>query len=212
MDVPGVRGHDRLTRILCGVARNPGAPPAVLRRLVRLPAAARVAARHRTDLTDELTDTIIGLADPESAVALARNPRAPVAVRWRLAGHRNPAVRETVAGPLLPLTLFKRLAADPDTGVRRSVAGHDRTPAEVHLRLAADPEPSVRRAVAERWQSAPEPVRRALLTDPNPAVRAAALSVRHAPPPADLHGPLLADPATRHLVVPYVELTGTLAA
>ncbi|MET0415280.1 MAG: hypothetical protein ABW022_04590 [Actinoplanes sp.] len=212
MDLPGVRGHDRLTRILCGVARNPSAPPEVVRRLLRLPVTARVVARHRPDLTGEQTDAILALGDVESAVALASNQQSPLPVRWRLAAHPDPRVRSAVAGPALPVTLFKRLAADPDTAVRCSVAGHDRTPDDVHLRLALDPAPQVRQAVAERWRRAPEPVRRALLTDPHPGVRAAALSPGHPAPPPDLHAPLLADEATRHLMVPHVELTDALAA
>ena len=132
MDVPGVRGHDRLTR------------------------------------TDELTDTIIGLADPESAVALARNPRAPVAVRWRLAGHGNPAVPETAAGPLalhgrdLLMSLVAQLLDDPELEIRRAAARHPNVPLKRLPSLLTGAAP----AMPATWFPPPGPVRP--LTRPPP--------------------------------------------
>ncbi|MFF5447094.1 hypothetical protein [Streptomyces sp. NPDC012888] len=67
---------------------------------------------------------------------------------------------------------------------------------------SADPNPKVRATLAQWWTSAPEPVRRLLLTDPDDSVRTGACAtcfrrIPHPVPPADLVPDLLADPVTR---------------
>lgn len=220
--MPVVRDEKRLTQILCGLARNPLMPTDVVWRLIRLPAAARQVAWRRDDISEDLARAIVDLGDVEAAECLGHNDRIPVSVRWLLAAHVEPAVRASAAryalpervppGREVPAALLEHLADDPDPQVRARVAEHRSTPEKIRARLAGDPDPTVRATIAEWWKQAPEPVHRALLTDANTRVRAAALSLRHPPPPPDLHAGLLADEATRDRVVPHIRLSTELAA
>jgi hypothetical protein len=221
MQLPVISDPARRGRILCGIARNPAAPPAVVLWLIGIPEPAKQIAWRRTDLTDDLADTIISIGNAELAEYLGHNDRVPTSVRWRLAAHAEPKVRAAAArhtppenvtpGCEVPGALLEHLADDGDASVRAQVAEHTSTPDHSRAVLAADPDPEVRKTVAQWWTQAPEPVRRALLTDPDPHVRVAAITPWHPPPPPDLHDRLLADPATRAAVAPYVTLTNDLA-
>lgn len=218
--MPVIQDSKRLTRILCGVARNPSVPADVVWRLIRLPAAARevgsVATSPKSSLVPSWTSAMSRRRSTSDT-----NDRIPVSVRWLLAAHAEPEVRASAArhalpelvppGHEVPAALLEHLADDPDPQVRTCVAEHSTTPEEVRARLASDPDPTVRATIAQRWTQAPEPARRVLLTDADARVRAAALSLRRLPPPADLHAALLADEATCHLVVPHIRLSPELA-
>ncbi|MFK0252032.1 hypothetical protein [Streptomyces sp. NPDC090445] len=109
----------------------------------------------------------------------------------------------------LPPTVTALLAAHTDPAVRTALAKNPALSAELAGAMAADQDGRVRKAVAERTEAPPEDALRMLLTDPDPEVRAAACRHR---PPGDLHGPLLADPATRRHVVPFLDLDPDTAA
>ncbi|MFB7945734.1 hypothetical protein ACFC6L_12515 [Kitasatospora phosalacinea] len=186
--------------LLAGLAENPALPADLVDRLV--------AARHRAhelakrpDLTEAQLDALI--AHDAHAVALSRH--LPKPVRRRLAAHPDPSVRTALvisAAPDEDPDLFERFATDPAPKVRKQLAQSDRTPTDLRAGLAHDPDPDVRAALAQWWTTAPEPVRRTLLTDPEGSVRAAACAtyfrrLPHPVPPADLVPALLADPLTR---------------
>ncbi|MCF3106108.1 hypothetical protein IPZ58_31735 [Streptomyces roseoverticillatus] len=203
-----------LGMVLEGLARNPALPPALLRRLLARPSAARdEALMWRTDLTEELAGEIIALGDATLTHSLACNRDIPAEVKRTLAAAPDPAVRSALAAHEegMPPELFGRFVSDPAPEVREEAAMNDGTPDDLRARLAHDPHPKVRAALGQFWTDAPEAVRRSLLTDPDPTVRAAACATyfRGGPPPAppaDLHPALLADPVTRAGVVRHLTL------
>lgn len=211
----------RTRHVLRGLARNPAAPPDVLRRLAGAPEAAAELARWRRDLSDDLIEILLAAGTPAIAEELVRNEAVGTALRWRLAAHPDPVVRAAVprrfapgrVGPGCEVSpaLLEHLSRDPDAAVRAAVAAHDDAPVSVRVALAGDPDAGVREAVARWWPDPPEDVLRRLLTDAEPAVRASCL-LRTAVPPKDLHPVLLADPLSRNRVVQHLELTPELAA
>ncbi|MFJ4679909.1 hypothetical protein [Kitasatospora sp. NPDC088783] len=194
--------------ILTGLSENPALPADLLDRLIADPYPPHQLFR-RPDLTEPQLDALI----ERDAHGTALNRHLPEHVRHRLAGHPDPDVRAAlvVSAAADERELFERLAADPAPEVRQKLAESDRTPADLRARLAHDPDPDVRAALGQYWTTAPEPVRRTLLTDPEDSVRAAACAryFRHLPhpvPPADLVPALLADPLTRAGAVPHADL------
>ncbi|MFE1787796.1 hypothetical protein ACFW7J_05190 [Streptomyces sp. NPDC059525] len=151
---------------------------------------------------------------PYALYGLARTRALSEEIAARLAADPDPDVRaeranwEGAAGGRHGL-----FAADPEATVRIALARNPGLSPELTARLGADTDPAVREAVARREEAPAEDLHRALLADPEPKVRVAACRHR---PPADLHGALLADPATRHHVVPFLDLdpetAGQLAA
>ncbi|MEU2448695.1 hypothetical protein ABZ605_01320 [Streptomyces sp. NPDC012765] len=158
----------------------------------------------RPDLSDDVIAEIIAMDDHWLTHSLALNRRLPQAFRMMLAEHPDPAIRRAVAVAAdgAPRVLFERLLGDADPQVREHLAESDHVPADLRARLAADENPKVRATLAQWWTTAPEPVRRMLLTDPDDSVRAAACAtyfrrIPHPVPPVDLVPELLADPVTR---------------
>ncbi|MEV0416120.1 hypothetical protein AB0I68_36545 [Streptomyces sp. NPDC050448] len=158
----------------------------------------------RPDLSDDMITEIIATDDLWLTHSLALNRSLPHAFRMMLAEHPDPAIRRavTVGAGDAPRELFERLLDDADSQVREHLAESDHVPADLRARLAADSDPKVRATLAQWWTTAPEPVRRLLLTDPDGSVRAGACAtyfrrVPHPVPPADLVPALLADPVTR---------------
>ncbi|GLW72543.1 hypothetical protein Kpho02_48420 [Kitasatospora phosalacinea] len=186
---------------LGGLAENPVLPADLVDRLVAAPHRSYTLAK-RPDLTEAQLDVLIA----RNAHAVALNRHLPPQVRRRLAAHPDPSVRTALIVSATDSDedreLFERFATDPAPEVRKQLAESDRTPADLRTRLAHDPDPEVRATLAQWWTTAPEPVRRALLTDPEDSVRAAACAtyfprLPHPVPPADLLPALLADPLTR---------------
>ncbi|MFD7734641.1 hypothetical protein ACFV6F_30200 [Kitasatospora phosalacinea] len=186
---------------LAGLAENPALPADLVDRLLAAP-HHRYALARRPDLTEPQLAALID----RDAHAVALNRHLPPQLRRRLAAHPDPSVRVALIVSATDSDedrdLFERFAADPAPGVRKELAESDRTPADLRARLAHDPDPDVRAALAQWWTTAPEPVRRTLLTDPEGSVRAAACAtyfrrLPHPVPPADLVPALLADPLTR---------------
>ncbi|HZM82179.1 MAG TPA: hypothetical protein VFC19_41195 [Candidatus Limnocylindrales bacterium] len=68
----------------------------------------------------------------------------------------------------------------------------------------------MRAVVARRRSNGPSDVHVALLKDPHPDV-SSAVTFWEQPPPADMTDELLADPATRAQVLPFLDLTSELA-
>ncbi|MFJ2821544.1 hypothetical protein ACIO7M_10560 [Streptomyces toxytricini] len=192
-----------LDEVVDGLARNPALPPELVHRLLGCrKGLGRVA--KRPDLSDGLIAEILAADDHWLTHSLALNRSLPQAVRMVLAEHPDPAIRTAVviAADGAPRELFERLLDDPDPQVREHLAASDHVPADLRARLATDPSAHVRATLAQGWTTAPEPVRRLLLTDPDDSVRAGACAIYfrrtpHPVPPPDLLPRLLADPVTR---------------
>ncbi|KOG54648.1 hypothetical protein ADK75_13510 [Streptomyces virginiae] len=192
-----------LDGVVDGLARNPSLPSELVRRLLGHRKGFGEVAK-RPDLSDDVIAEIIAMDDHWLTHSLALNRRLPQAFRMMLAEHPDPAIRRAVAVAAdgAPRVLFERLLGDADPQVRQHLAESDHVPADLRARLAADENPKVRATLAQWWTTAPEPVRRMLLTDPDDSVRAAACATyfRRIPypvPPVDLVPELLADPVTR---------------
>ncbi|MFE7215430.1 hypothetical protein ACFY0A_38270 [Streptomyces sp. NPDC001698] len=182
---------------LTALAAQEDLPAHLVQRLLRHPAARRMAALKRRDLTEEQIEQIIALG---SARSLAANRSVPATIKARLAEHPDSTVRCAAAAtatnePPGLLGLLARLADDPEPLVRSFLAMNEHLPAELGARLAADPDPGVRESAAEYCRNVPDMVRRALFADPEPGVRQRAV-VRWSPP-LEMLPALLADPATR---------------
>ncbi|MFJ3205889.1 hypothetical protein [Streptomyces sp. NPDC086989] len=193
-----------LDKVVDGLAENPALPSELLQRLLGYrKGLGRVA--KRPDLSDDMIAEIIATDDLWLTHSLALNRSLPRAIRMILAEHPDPAIRKAVAvaaGGNAPRELFELLLDDGDPQVREHLAESDHVPPDLRARLAADPDPKVRATLAQWWTTAPEPVRRLLLTDPDDSVRAGACAtyfrrLPHPVPPADLIPALLADPVTR---------------
>ncbi|MFE5241028.1 MULTISPECIES: hypothetical protein [unclassified Streptomyces] len=206
-----------LDAVLDGLAENPALPSALVRRLLgRRTGLGRVAGRP--DLSDDLIAEILATDDHWLTHSLALNRGLPHAFRMVLAGHPDPAIRKAVAVAAdgAPRELFARLLDDADPAVRAQVAESEDVPADLRARSATDPDPTVRATLAQWWTTAPEAVRRLLLTDPDDSVRAAACAIYfrrmpHPVPPADLVPELLADPVTRAGAVRHCALDASTA-
>ncbi|MCF3184155.1 hypothetical protein IPZ70_30030 [Streptomyces polychromogenes] len=170
--------------------------------LFHLPYALYGLARNPAVRADPRLSDALPRGGPTRGLAHAR--ALPEEIAARLAADPDPDVRaerakrEGAAGGRHGL-----FAADPDAAVRIALAQNPGLSPELTTRLGADTDPAVREAVARREEAPAEDLRRALLADPEAKVRVAACRHR---PPADLHGALLADPATRHHVVPFLDL------
>ncbi|MFF2523523.1 hypothetical protein [Streptomyces liangshanensis] len=206
-----------LGKVVDGLAENPALPSAFIRRLFGYRKGFGTVAK-RTDLTGDMIAEIIATDDHWLIHSLALNGGLPRVFRMMLAEHPDPAIRRAVAVAAdgAPRELFERLAKDADPQVREYVAQSDHVPADLRALLAKDPAPEVRAALAQWWTTAPEPVRRLLLTDPDDSVRAGACATYsprgpHPVPPADLVPALLADPVTRAGAVRHCAL-GTATA
>ncbi|MFF3014840.1 hypothetical protein [Streptomyces sp. NPDC057939] len=192
-----------LHEVVDGLAQNPGLPPELVRRLLGHRKGFGQVAK-RPDLSAEVIAEIIAADDHWLTHSLALNRSLPHGFRMVLAEHPDPAIRTAlvVGAGDAPRELYERLLGDPDPQVRGRVAESDHVPDDLRARLATDSDPEVRRTLAQWWTTAPEPVRRQLLTDPVDSVRAGACAtyfrrVPHPVPPADLVPALLADPVTR---------------
>ncbi|MEV0993150.1 hypothetical protein [Streptomyces sp. NPDC049949] len=192
-----------LDKVVDGLAENPSLPSELVRRLLGYRKGfGRVA--KRPDLSDDVIAEIIATDDHWLTHSLALNRSLPQTFRMMLAEHPDPEIRRAVAVAAdgAPRGLFERLLGDADPQVREHLAESDHMPADLRARLAADADPKVRASLAQWWTTAPEPVRRLLLTDPDDSVRAGACAtyfrrIPHPVPPADLVPELLADPVTR---------------
>ena len=110
--------------VLCAVAVHPNTPATALDQLAKGP-------------------------DPEVAMAVASNPKAPPGTLEFLALLVPEAQRLVARNPRAPAPVLARLAYVNDDWVRACVARHPRTPVRVLYDLAEDPHPDVRWAVAD---------------------------------------------------------------
>ncbi|MFE2018736.1 hypothetical protein ACFW9O_11945 [Streptomyces sp. NPDC059499] len=192
-----------LDKVVDGLAENPSLPSELVRRLLGCRKGFGSVAK-RPDLNDDVIAEIIATDDHWLTHSLALNRSLPQAFRMVLAEHPDPAIRRAVAVAAdgAPRGLFERLLGDADPQVREHLAESDHVPADLRARLAADANPKIRTTLAQWWTTAPETVRRLLLTDPDDSVRAGACAtyfrrIPHPVPPTDLLPELLADPVTR---------------
>lgn len=179
-----------------GLARNPAASPAVLRRLLDVGPEERLSSwLNYRDLPDDMLDAWV--AHPEWRV------RRNLAERWQLDAERraglfhDPDPRHrwglltcAVDGrsPLTAAT-FAQLATDPDPRVRAELVRHRDLPARHLVALAADPDTDVRKeAVPRAWTHLTPPARTALLADPDAGVRAEAVLLHHGSTPLPAAG------------------------
>ncbi|MGW0948886.1 hypothetical protein ACWD4O_40890 [Streptomyces sp. NPDC002623] len=182
---------------LSGLGRNPAAPTGVLVRL-----AAHDAGRHgllmrKGQLPDAVAEALLTHGGSDSAAHL-HGRRVSPAMRSRIAGHPDPAIRDARAD--LVRTMVE---CGSGLGVESLVEAYGRPPAE----LAAGSDPRVRAAIAQDWHDRPASVQSALLTDADPEVRAAAARAEHPGVPPELRERCLADPAVRSNLARRLPLT-----
>ncbi|NEB91756.1 PE-PGRS family protein [Streptomyces bauhiniae] len=170
-----------------GLARNPAASPAVLRRLLDVGPEERLSSwLNWRELPEEMVEAWVAHPewrvrrelvqpwplDAEQSAALFRDPDPRH--RWALLGcvvDRHPAFTAAT---------FAQLAADPDPRVRAELVRHRDLPVHHLVALAADPDTAVRKeAVPSAWAHLTPPARTALLADPDADVRAEAVLLHH---------------------------------
>ncbi|MFG2812772.1 PE-PGRS family protein [Streptomyces sp. NPDC048410] len=165
-----------------GLAANPAAPAAVLRRLLDIgpedPLPSRLKYR-------ELPEDVIAawIAHPEWAVR-AELAERPLDAEQYAALFRDPDPRHrwllltsvVHQAPEFTEATFAQLATDPSPRVRAELVYHRDLPVRHLTVLAADPDPGVRKEVVTRgWTRQTPSVRTALLADPDTGVRAEAV-------------------------------------
>ncbi|MBO2464093.1 hypothetical protein [Actinomadura violacea] len=182
-----------------GVATNPAAPVEYLLLILeRAEPRMRHAMLRRAGVPDEVYAAAVRHPDPHVRRLVAVSGHAPMELRAPLADDPDPIVRRALAAipeawepsKPLPADVLRRLAADPDPGVRDAVVDRD-LPDGVRAALAADPDPRVRRGALLTWPEPPEEIVDAALEDPDPGVRRTAVSLAaHRRP--EVAAPLLA--------------------
>ncbi|MFJ7780635.1 hypothetical protein [Streptomyces yangpuensis] len=182
---------------LSGLGQNPAAPTDVSVRL-----AAHEAGRHGLTLRpgpwpDAVAEALLTHGGRCSAVLL-HGSRVSPAMRRRIAGHPDPAIRDAHADHVRDLVANGTARNLPDL-----VEAYGLPPAE----LAAASDPRLRAVVAVTWQDRPAAVQSALLDDPDPRVRAAATRDEQPGVPPEDHDRCLADPAVRANLARHVPLT-----
>ncbi|GAB3880054.1 hypothetical protein GCM10029964_033520 [Kibdelosporangium lantanae] len=187
---------DRAHRILRGLARNRATPVDVLARLPLDQVEHRVW-RTRRDMPDDLAILLVNTGDPELA-AIADTLSESPDVHRRIDGHPDPNVRGARRDSVMR-TLRRGDWVSPE-----SLACLPDLAELVH-------DPGIRVGIAKSWPEMPDATLRVLLTDPDPEVREAAAGWRNRHAPEDMRAALLTDPAVRHFVVLYAELTPELA-
>ncbi|MFK4108416.1 PE-PGRS family protein [Streptomyces sp. NPDC002176] len=176
-----------------GLAANPAAPAAVLRRLTDIGPEDRLPSRLKyRELPEDVIEAWI--AHPEWTVR-AELAERPLDAEQYAALFRDPDPRHrwvlltsvVYQDPVFTEETFAQLATDPSPRVRAELVSHRDLPVRHLTALAADPDPGVRQEVASRaWTRLTPPARTALLADPDTAVRCEALLLHHgsAPLPA----------------------------
>ncbi|SNX66242.1 hypothetical protein SAMN06272735_8090 [Streptomyces sp. TLI_55] len=182
---------------LSGLGRNPAAPVDVLMRLAMHGAGRHGLETRKGQLPDAVVEALLTHGGRDSAVLLHGDRISP-AMRHRIAGHPDPAIRDAHADFIRTM-----VECGVSTGIENLVEAYGRPPAE----LAAASDPKLRAIVAEAWRDRPTTVQLALLTDPDPGVRAAATRAKHPGVPPELYARCLADPAVQANVARYLPLT-----
>lgn len=185
--------HPRLS----GLGGNPAAPEDVLVRLAAHPAGRHGVELRRGRLPDAVVEALLTHGGADSAVGLHGDRISP-AMRGRIAGHPDPAIRE--AFPDFVRGCVAR-GAHVGVGDLEEVYGRPRT--ELARAAGAD----VRAAIARAWHDRPPAVQAGLLADPEPEVRAVAAAGRWSGVPPESVDRCLADPATRADAARQVPLT-----
>ncbi|MDN3029519.1 hypothetical protein [Streptomyces sp. S.PB5] len=182
---------------LSGLGRNPAASDDILVRLAVHGAGRHGMAQRRERLADTVAEAVLRHGGGDIVVALRRDRVSP-AMRRRIAGHPDPAIREGFAD-------FVRTTVDLE--VQLPIDDLEEVYGRPRAALAESSDPKLRAAVAQSWHERPEPVQTALLTDPDPTVRTAAALYKQPGVPAELRDRCLADPAVRTHVARHVPLT-----
>lgn len=154
-------------------------------------------SRRRGRLPDPVAEALLTHADDDTTVWLRGHQLSP-AMRRRVAGHPDPAIREAYAD-------FVR--AMVDVGVSIGIDGLEEAYGRPRTALVEDRDPRLRAVVAQAWQDRPVAAQLRLLADPDPRVRAAATFHRRPGVPPEWRGRCLADPATRVNAAGRVPLT-----
>ncbi|MFI6097729.1 hypothetical protein ACIA8G_19390 [Lentzea sp. NPDC051213] len=203
----------RLKKALEGMGQNPAAPLEVLLRLV--PVAARQIARRREDKSPELVEKLLatgnslGLDDPATRleyiqhsidmnIEVSASDLATYAGEKdlsTLATHADPKVRAALGSAWdypMPEDVRRALLADPDPGVRRSVAGHPHgeAPEDLHQRLLTD---EATRASVASYATLSREIAEQLLATDNEELRAEV--AKNPVLPTDLRDRLAEDPS-----------------
>ncbi|MDT7785184.1 MAG: hypothetical protein QOF58_3603 [Pseudonocardiales bacterium] len=222
--------------VLCGLATNPAAPLPMLLRLAdhqrHGSPALSCALLGRAHLPPALARALAGHPETEVRRRLAAHPSTSEEIRCAMGRDSEPIVRAEVAAwpgswvdlprtrpvtaALLPVAVYRRLAADSMSSVRAAVGKNRHVPQVVRAVLAGDADPEVRRCAA--LYGLPPAVLHQLMGDTDRAVRQAALMAAavHAPEvtvSAELAAIFRKDSAHyRQATVELVELTPSLLA
>ncbi|AXG79638.1 hypothetical protein [Streptomyces paludis] len=182
---------------LSGLGRNPAAPEDILVRLAAHPAGRHGMAGRGGPLPDAVVEALLAHGDNSVTVVRPRDRLSP-AMRRRIAGHPDPAIRDAHAD-------FVRSMVDRD--VPMDIEDLEDAYGRPRTALVGAPSAPLRAAVARAWRDRPLAVHVELLADPDPTVRASATGHGQPAVPPEWRDRCLADPATRANVARHAPLT-----
>ncbi|MFJ9433324.1 hypothetical protein ACIRQY_27220 [Streptomyces sp. NPDC101490] len=182
---------------LSGLGRNAAAPRDVLVRLAAHPAGRHGLWLRPGRLEDVVAEALLTHGYDRAALHLGGNRISP-AMRRRIAGHPDPAIRDAYANFVRDMM---------DHGVTVGIGALEEAYGRPRGALVRAPDPKLRASAAQAWHDRPLAVQVGLLADPDPEVRAAAAARERPGVPPEWRERCLADPAVRVDVARYVPLT-----
>lgn len=143
---------------LSGLGRNPTAPQDVLIRLATHKAGRHGLSLRRGRLEDAVVEALLTDGDDNTAVRLHGDRISP-AMRRRIAGHPDPAIRDAYADSVRGMV---------DREVLIGIDDLEEAYGRPRAALVSATSPSLRAAVARAWYDRPLAVQVELLADPDP--------------------------------------------
>lgn len=127
--------------------------PEIFAHFIKDPAEeVKIDLAKRSDFPSELYAALIASSGPDVKIIISEKKDVSDDIKNILAQDEDVPVRKHVVNYVetLPQDVLKRLAGDPDVGVRAALAGRDDIDKDIQILLAKDPSPEIRKKLRKR--------------------------------------------------------------